>query len=190
MPKEGIFCRVVRGGAVARGDPVDFLPRTLRIVIVTVSDRASRGEYEDLSGPRIRERLEQFLGATRWHARLEAVLVPDEAARIRAELEACRDAGVDLVFTTGGTGVGPRDVTPEVVTALADKLIPGIMEHIRVLYGQAHPRALLSRGVAAVLGRCLVYTLPGSRKAVDEYLTEILKTVEHLLFTVHGLDRH
>ena len=94
------------------------------------------------------------------------------------------------MFTTGGTGVGPRDVTPDVVAALADKTIPGIMDAIRIKYGAAKPNALLSRSVAAVIRSTLVYTLPGSVRAVEEYMDEILKTLEHLIFTLHGLDLH
>jgi molybdopterin biosynthesis enzyme MoaB len=95
-----------------------------------------------------------------------------------------------LVITTVGTGVGPREITPEVVTSLADKLIPGTMEHIRLTPGAQKPNALLSRSVAAVMGQTLVYTLPGSVKAVDEYMGEIVKTLDHLVFTLHGLDTH
>jgi len=190
MPKEGIFCRVLSGGAIRPGDEVVHTARPLRIEVITLSDRASRGVYEDRSGPRVVERLEEFFGQTRWHLEVERNVLPDDAATLRAELEAARDAGVDAVITTGGTGVGPRDVTPDVVAALADKLIPGIMEHIRVKYGADKPNALLSRSIAAILGGTVVYTLPGSVKAVDEYMGEILRTLEHVLVMVHGLDTH
>jgi molybdenum cofactor synthesis domain-containing protein len=155
-----------------------------------VSDRASRGDYEDRSGPRLRERLEEFFSGKRWHPEIETRVLPDEARRLTTELRADRDGGVDVIFTTGGTGVGPRDVTPDVVAALADRTIPGIMEHIRVKYGQSNPKALLSRGVAAVLGRTLVYTLPGSVRAVGEYMEEILATLEHTVLMLHGVDAH
>jgi molybdenum cofactor synthesis domain-containing protein len=105
-------------------------------------------------------------------------------------LQAAAGGGVDVVFTTGSTGVGPRDIAPEVVLAMADKTIPGIMEHIRITYGRKHPNALLSRSVAAIAGRMLVYTLPGSVKAVQEYMSEIVTTLEHLLLTLHGVDPH
>jgi molybdopterin adenylyltransferase len=94
------------------------------------------------------------------------------------------------VVTTGGTGIGPRDITPDVVMALADRLVPGVMEAIRVKFGAEHPGALLSRGVVAVRGRTLIYTLPGSVRAVEEYLGEILQTLEHALCMLHGLDTH
>ena len=190
MPEDGIFCRVIKGGKVKAGDPIQFLPRSLRFKIITVSDRASRGEYEDRSGPRLKALLDAFLQNTRWHPEIEAVILPDDADRLRSELAAARDSGVDVILTTGGTGVGPRDITPDVVSSLADKIIPGIMEHIRVKFGKVNPNALLSRGVAAVLGQSLVYALPGSVRGVEEYMAEIVKTVEHLILMLHGLDVH
>lgn len=190
MPKAGVFARVVRPGRVETGATITHRPRVLKAHVITVSDRASRGDYEDRSGPLVRERIETHFAESHWRAAIGAEILPDDADRIRSALEAARDGGIDVVFTTGGTGVGPRDVTPDVVLALADRTIPGIMEHIRTHYGTDKPAALLSRSVAAVAGRMLVYTLPGSRKAVDEYLDEILKTLDHLLFTLNGVDRH
>lgn len=190
MPMEGVFCRVLKGGKVKPGDSVKFVARPLRILVITLSDRASCGEYEDRSGPCVRALLEDFLRGTRWHPEIETMVLPDDACRLKTEIEAACDAGVDVIFTTGGTGVGPRDITPDVVASLADKTIPGIMEQIRVKFGQENPNALLSRGIAAVLGQTLVYTLPGSVKAVEEYMKEILKTMGHLIFMLHGLDVH
>jgi len=190
MPKEGIFCRVLKGGTAKAGDRIHFRPRLLRFAIITLSDRASLGEYEDRSGPCIRKLLDAFLQDKRWHPEISGIILPDDADRFRAELVKTRDAGADVIFTTGGTGVGPRDMTPDVVTSVADKTIPGIMEHIRLKYGDAKPNALLSRSVAAVAGRSLVYTLPGSVRAVEEYMAEILKTIEHLILMLHGLDSH
>jgi len=190
MLKEGIFCRVIEGGTVRPGDAVTYLPRTLRFRIITMSDRAFRGEYTDKSGPRVNELLEEFLRGTRWHAEIETTILPDNADELRRELAAARDAGVDVVFTTGGTGVGLRDITPETVSGLCDKLIPGIMEAIRLKFGAENPNALLSRGVAGIMGETLIYTLPGSVRAVEEYMGEILTTMEHILFMLHELDVH
>ena len=94
------------------------------------------------------------------------------------------------MFTTGGTGIGPRDFTPEVAKKLIEKEIPGIMENIRIKYGQLVPNALLSRGVAGIMGQTQLYCLPGSVKAVKEYMVEILKTLEHLIFMLYGIDTH
>jgi len=190
MPKEGIFCRAIAGGTVRPGDSVAHATRALCCRIITVSDRASRGEYEDRSGPRAEALLAQYLQDRRWRAEIETSVVPDEAEAIRAELTAARDAGVDVIITTGGTGIGPRDVTPDVAASVADRIIPGIMEHIRVKFGSEKPNALLSRSIAGVVGRGLIYTLPGSQRAVEEYMGEILKTLEHSIFMMRGLDVH
>ncbi|MEK7794166.1 MAG: MogA/MoaB family molybdenum cofactor biosynthesis protein [Candidatus Hydrogenedentota bacterium] len=161
----------------------------LRVRVITLSDRAARGEYEDLGGPRIQERLEHHLGDTFVYS-INREIFPDDAARLQEALESARDSGVHVVFTTGGTGLGPRDIAPDVVLKLADRTIPGIMEHIRLKYGAEKPLALLSRSVVAVIGSTLVYTLPGSPRAVDEYLDEILKTLDHLLCVIYDLRPH
>jgi len=190
MPKEGLFCRVIGGGPVKAGDAIVYAPRVLQCRVTTLSDRASQGIYADRSGPRIVQRLEEFAQERRWRLDVSAKLLPDHAGMLREELLAARDTGVQVVFTTGGTGIGPRDISPEVVAALADKIIPGVMEHIRLKYGAEKPAALLSRSIAAVMGRTLVYALPGSVKAVDEYMTEILKTLEHSIYMLRGVDAH
>jgi len=187
MPQRGIFCRVLRGGLVRAGVTGEYSPRVLKIRIITLSDRASRGEYEDRSGPRTKEILEAFFKPKRWRVEFETAILPDDAEQLRRELLASRDAGVDVVVTSGGTGLGPRDVTPETVAAVCDKAIPGIMEAIRAKYGATNPRAWLSRSVAGVAGTTLIYALPGSPRAVEEYLSEILLTLEHLILMVNGL---
>jgi len=166
------------------------LARPLRVLVITLSDRASAGIYEDKSGPKLRKHVEDFFAAGKIPFAIDSVLLPDDAEGLRERLIAARDGGVHLVFTTGGTGVGPRDHTPDVVLAIAEKVIPGIMDLIRIKYGAEKPCALISRSVAAVMGRSVVYAIPGSSKAVDEYMTEILKSVEHIVCTVNGLDVH
>ena len=190
MPAEGIFTRVLRGGALAAGDRGEHLPRPLRFLLLTLSDRAAAGVYEDRSGPKIRELLETWLAGKRWHAQIDAQILPDDALQLRRALTDAKAAGVDVILTTGGTGVGPRDITPETAAAVCDKLIPGIMENIRMKFAAAKPNALLSRSIAGTAGQSQVYTLPGSVRAVEEYLGEILKTIEHALLMLHGLDVH
>ncbi len=190
MPKEGIFCRVVAGGEVRPGDAAVYSPRALKIAVITLSDRAFAGEYADRSGPRAREMLEAFFAPTRWHEQIESAILPDEADQLRAALTEAISGGADVIFTLGGTGVGPRDIAPETVSAVCDKIVPGIMESIRLKYSADKPSVLLSRGVAGVAGRTQLYALPGSVRAVEEYLTEIFKTLEHTLFMLHGLDVH
>jgi len=190
IPDEGIFCRVTAAGTICPGDPVEYLLRPLKFHIITLSDRAFAGEYADRSGPQIRELLAAFLAGKRWHPQVEQTVLPDDADRLRGELGDALDAGVDVIITTGSTGVGPRDITPETVAGICDKLIPGIMEAIRVKFGAHNPNALLSRSIAGVRGQTLIYTLPGSVRAVEEYMGEILLTMEHLILMLHGLDVH
>lgn len=94
------------------------------------------------------------------------------------------------MLTTGGTGVGPRDITPDIAARHVDRVIPGIMEYVRIKHAERMPLALTSRGIAGVMGAGLVYTLPGSPRAVAEYFDEIGKTLEHLLLVVKDLDAH
>ncbi|MDO8303104.1 MAG: molybdopterin-binding protein, partial [Sedimentisphaerales bacterium] len=139
MPAEGIFCRVISPGKVRPGDAVTLVQKTLRILVVTVSDRASRGEYEDRSGPELRRLIEEFFGGKRWHIEIQHSIIPDEAERLKDTIRGAVNAHTDIIFTTGGTGIGPRDITPESIISLADKMIPGIMEYIRCKYGEASP---------------------------------------------------
>jgi len=190
MPKEGIFCRVRKTGTVRPGQGIVHIPKIVRAFVVTLSDRASEGGYEDRSGPKIREMLgAHFRAGNRVHE-IGYALIPDDADALRALLAEQRALETDFLFTTGGTGIGERDITADVVTGLLDKRLPGIMELIRVKYGMENPRALLSRSVAGVMGKTLVYALPGSVRAVEEYLREILKTLDHSLFMLHGIDSH
>lgn len=165
------------------------LPEKLEILVITLSDRAHKGEYEDLSGPRIKEKLSEYLCSTTWEFNITMTLIPDDADILR-ELLKSAEFVYDIVITTGGTGIGPRDITVETVAPLLTKEIPGIMEFIRVKYGMEKPNALLSRGIAGLMGKSLVYTLPGSVKAVDEYMTEILKTLKHTIYMQYGIDSH
>jgi molybdenum cofactor synthesis domain-containing protein len=190
MPTDGIFCRVLHPGSVKPGDKLELIPRTWAFKVITLSDRAYRGEYSDRSGPKIAELIGAFAKKRGWKTEVQTVVLPDDADQLLTELSAAGNDGVDVVFTTGGTGVGPRDVTPEVVTSFCEKTVPGIMEAIRVKYGADKPNALLSRSVAGVAGQMLVFALPGSVKAVTEYMTEIEKTLDHLLLMLYGLDAH
>lgn len=188
MPKEGIFCRVLQPGVVKAGDTLEYQPRVFRMKVITLSDRAFAGEYEDRSGPRIVQLAEEFFAANQWKAVVERVVIPDDAGQLQEQIVNC--TGYDFIITTGGTGIGPRDITVDVVKPLLQKEIPGIMEHIRMKYGTEKSNALVSRGVAGVIGSTLVYTLPGSVRAVEEYMAEITKTIRHSVFMLNGLDLH
>jgi molybdenum cofactor synthesis domain-containing protein len=165
------------------------LPEKFEILIITLSDRAYKGEYADLSGPKVREMITEFFTSSGWQYNIKTTLVPDDENILKGLL---KDAGniCNIIITTGGTGIGPRDITVETVTPLLSKEIPGIMEYIRIKYGTEKPGALLSRGVAGITGKSLIYTLPGSVKAVEEYMTEITKTLKHAIFMQYGVDKH
>ena len=190
MPKEGIFARVINNGTLKSGIEGMYIPKTYKIHVITLSDRASKGEYKDRSGPRIIEMLNTYFEKLGNPCSIEHTIIPDDPDALQLLLERAVSENVDGIITTGGTGIGPRDFTPDVVSAMLDKEIPGIMEAIRLKYGSEKPNALLSRGVAGVMGNSLVYTLPGSVRAVSEYMEEILLTFRHLIFMLHGLDAH
>lgn len=165
------------------------LPGKFEVLVVTLSDRAFRGEYIDLSGPRIKERLSEFFSLTGWEYRADINLIEDDPEILRGLLKN-GSSKYNIIFTTGGTGIGPRDITVETVAPLLSKEIPGIMEFIRIKYGAVKPNALLSRGIAGIIGKSLIYTLPGSVRAVDEYMDEILKTLKHTVYMQYGIDMH
>ena len=130
-----------------------------------------------------------FFSTAGWSCNIRVILIPDEMVLLKNVLI---DAGenCNIIITTGGTGIGPRDITVETVAPLLSKEIPGIMEFIRIKYGSEKPGALLSRGVAGITGRSLIYTLPGSVRAVEEYMDEILKTLKHTIYMQYGIDKH
>lgn len=164
------------------------LPEKFRVHVITLSDRAHSGDYTDLSGPAVVKYVKYAMAAAGWQCEIRTSVLPDEAVALHAALLA--KPAADLIITTGGTGIGPRDITPEVVKPLLTKEIPGIMEQIRVKYGMKNPGALLSRGVAGAINSTLIYTLPGSVKAVHEYMAEIVKTMEHTFCMLYGIDTH
>lgn len=165
------------------------LPEKYEALIITLSDRAYKGEYEDLSGPRIKIFLENYFSEQKYICNITSIILPDEPDKLRQVLMSKCDT-CNLIITTGGTGIGPRDNTVETVRPLLSKEIPGIMEFIRVKYGTEKPNALLSRGVAGIIGKALIYTLPGSVRAVEEYMNEIGKTLMHAIMMQYGIDTH
>jgi molybdenum cofactor synthesis domain-containing protein len=162
------------------------LTKPEKISVITLSDRAFKGIYEDKSGPLIMERLLEHYALSKKKPEITIDIIPDDKTLLKKALKNAVSSGADAIFTTGGTGIGPRDITPEVVTEFSDKLLPGIMDQIRLKYGAVNPNALLSRSVAGVKGKTVVYCLPGSVKAVDEYMNEILLTIDHLFKMLYG----
>ena len=118
--------------------------RPVHCLIITLSDRAVSGAYADRSGPRTRELLESFFADHGIDSTIEHCLLPDDATLLRREVLGAREQGVDVIITTGGTGVGLRDIAPETIAPLCEKLMPGIMEHVRAKFGANNPRARLS----------------------------------------------
>lgn len=164
-------------------------PEKLEILVITLSDRAYGGDYKDISGFRIKERITEYLTSLGWEHTIDMNLIPDEST-ILHELLLKESLRNNIILTTGGTGIGPRDITVDTVKPLLKKEIPGIMEFIRIKYGTEKPNALLSRAVAGIIGQSLIYTLPGSVRAVDEFMTEILKTLKHTIYMQYGIDSH
>ncbi len=152
----------------------------MKIAVVTISDRAAKGEYEDLSGPEIeRIILEYMPGAT-----VNREIVPDEPDRIEAAFAAQADA--DFIVTTGGTGIGPRDITPEVTVGYCDRLLPGIAELLRSESYKETPQAMLSRGAAGVKDNTVIVNFPGSVKAVRLCTTLLVPVMEHAVEMLRG----
>jgi len=190
MPKQGIFARVISGGQIQAGDGIEHVSVPLEIRVITLSDRAAAGVYEDRSGPRVEAMLAEHFAQSHWNARVSRVVIPDDADQLKRLLVKAVEASVDVVMTLDSTGIGPRDIAPEAVSSVCDKAMPGVMEFIRMKYGEAIPSARLSRSVAGVAGRTQMYTLPGSVRAVEQYTQEILKTLEHAVHMLCGDDIH
>lgn len=158
--------------------------QTARIGIVTVSDRASRGEYEDQGGPAIREWMERALTSP-WEP--VARLVPDERDQVEAALrELCDKEGCCLVVTTGGTGPAPRDITPEATEAVCEKILDGFGEQMRAVSLQFVPTAILSRQMAGIRGRSLLINLPGKPAAIKDCLDAVFPAVPYCIDLIEG----
>ena len=178
MPKEGVFAEVVKEGIIRPGDvmrveaPDENRPFTAAVIVL--SDKGSKGEREDLSGPAGYEVVERFV-------------IPDEPEVLKHHFVRLADSRqVDLVVTSGGTGFSMRDQTPEATLAVADRNAPGIAEYIRMKSMQITDRAMLSRGASVIRKKTLIVNLPGSPKAVKESLDFILGALDHGLKILRG----
>ena len=150
----------------------------ITVGILTISDGAARGERQDLSGARAREIITRLPETT---VQVQDI-VPDEQAQIASVLRSwCDEQKLNLIITTGGTGLAPRDVTPEATRAVIERDAPGIAEALRAISLQYTPMAMLSRGVAGVRGRTLIINLPGSPKAVQQCLEYALSVLPHAI---------
>lgn len=157
---------------------------TMRAAVATISDRCSRGEATDTSGPALAKMLREQLDAEV----VQSACVPDERALIGRQLITWSDLKptIDLVLTTGGTGLAPRDVTPEATADVIERPHSGLMELVRMRCYQKTPRAYLSRGIAGVCGRTLIINLPGSQRGATESLEALLDILPHAIETLRG----
>lgn len=176
MPREGIFAKVLTEGMIQTGDNIET---TLSAAVVTISDKGAAGQRQDTSGPAITSILTQA-----GYTVTTQMIIPDEQNQIETTLKNLTE---NLVLTTGGTGLSPRDVTPEATLAIAERNASGIAEAIRAYSTSITPRGMLSRGVAVTRGTSLIINLPGSPKAVQEILHYILPTITHGVETLCGL---
>jgi len=154
----------------------------MNVAIITVSDTVASGERQDASGPAVAARCQELKFTVE-----STHTLPDDPAQIRSLLSKLADAqNIDVILTTGGTGIGPRDSTPEATQSIAERLVPGMAEEMR-RKGLAHtPRAILSRGVAAIRGSTLILNLPGSPKGAVESLDAVAALLPHSVQIIHG----
>lgn len=154
----------------------------MRVAILTISDSAAKGERQDASGPAVIA----FCRGLGWEI-AETLCISDDDAAIRQQLTAIVDSRrADIIFTTGGTGIGPRDNTPEATMAIADRLIPGVSEEMRRKGMEKTPTAVLSRAVTAIRARVIIVNLPGSPKGAVESLESIAHLLPHAVHVLHG----
>ncbi|MBT9136477.1 MAG: Molybdopterin adenylyltransferase [Firmicutes bacterium] len=180
MPREGVFARVLRGGQVKAGDEVLVWPK-LRILVITMSDRCSRHEAVDESGPALAAEL-ALTGAS-----VATVLLADDYDDLVELLTAtCDQNAADIVLTTGGTGLSPRDVTPEATLAVIERVVPGIAENMRAQSLKVTQAAMLSRAVAGTRKKTLIINLPGSKKGALECLRVFLPVLPHAYEVMQG----
>ena len=188
MPREGVFTEVLKGGVVKKGDEITLLPlkddRPFTAAIITLSDRAYKQEYEDKSGPLIKEELEKNA-----YRIVEEILLPDDATMLRQALIRLADQRyVNVVFTTGGTGFSARDITPETTESVCEKKAYGIAEALRAESLKITKKAMLSRQTAGIRKQTLIVNLPGSPKACKENLDILLPVLDHGLGILRGTD--
>lgn len=190
MPAEGVFAKVKKKGEVKTNDEVIHFPRIFKVRVITLSDRASEGVYEDKSGNILINLIKKYFEKQERIVKVDYQLIPDKVKKLHELLKDSVRSKFDIVITTGGTGVGPKDITPDVFLDFIDKEIPGIMEYIRQKYGVEKPRALISRSLAGIKSKTLLFALPGKPKAVVEYFEELKAHFFHMIYMLHGLDIH
>lgn len=178
-----VACRITSGRLAQGASTVELTRPGLAVAIVTLSDKGARGEREDTSGPAVLELVRESLPVTT-HA---MAVIPDDVPTLKRYLmDLCLVQGFDLVITNGGTGVAPRDITPEVTLTAIERRLPGLETAMMLTALQKTPHAALSRAVVGTLGQSIILNLPGSPKAVRENLTAVLPALPHAIAKLQG----
>lgn len=180
MPKEGVFARVLRGGRIRNGMEMERI--CYKAAIITASDRSYSGQREDKSGPKI----EEMLLNAGYEIGTKMLLPDDEEDLTQALINITDNEAPDVIFTTGGTGLSPRDHMPEATMKVAHRNVPGIAEALRAYSLKITPNAMLSRAVSVIRNNTLIVNLPGSPKAVAECLEYLLPVLDHGLEVLRG----
>jgi len=190
MRRSGLFARVMTGGAIAPGAPVTvarLVPReVIQAAVLTISDRCAAGVMQDTAGPAVSSLLEQEL-----RARVAASsVVPDGAEAIASALRGFVERGLDLAITVGGTGCGPRDVTPEATRTVITREVPGLAEAMRAASARQTPHALLQRGICGIAEATMILNLPGSEQGATDNLAAVLPVIPHAVALLRGETPH
>ncbi len=182
FPREGIFVKVITPGKIKPGDLIEIIP-TMRVGILTLSDKGARGEREDMSGRVIKDTLGKLAEVVKYE------VIADDPETISQTLIDWADSGqCDLILTTGGTGFGPRDNTPEATEKVIERRVPGLPETMRAKGMEKTNRAMLSRATAGIRGQTLIVNLPGSPKGVKENLDIIVPVLPHAIGILRGTE--
>lgn len=187
MPRRGLFARATWAGRIKAGDPIEVVeridPGLFQVVILTISDRCSRGEAKDTAGPAVEGLLTRKAG---YHF-YRSLILPDEQSEIEKRLRHYSDGhSIDLIVTVGGTGFSPRDVTPEATRAVVERLVPGFNEAMRRASLAKTPYGICSRGISGIRNQTLIVNVSGSKKAAVENIRVILRALPHALEKLRG----
>lgn len=182
MPREGVFTRVLHGGQIQVGDNLEILKNPMRVAIITSSDSGYTGEREDLSGPAIKEIMQDS-----GYQVVSMIILPDKREDLEKEMiRICDERIADIILTTGGTGLSPTDCMPEATENIGERRVPGIPEAMRQYSMQFTKRAMLSRATCVTRKSTLILNLPGSPKAVRECLDYVVSELDHGLEIMVG----